>query len=111
MTDLEAGCYRVDAVVCLFALIHVDRKKHGSVFQTLRSFLTPDGLLLATLGIGDWEGQEDFLGTPMAWSHYGPAISYALIEEAGFKIVFRGKHPGNLSLDHQPHPIVLAKAL
>jgi len=87
MQDLEDGDYEVDAVVSFYAIFHTPRQSHGKTLETLASFLPQDGMLLVTMGAGEWEGEEDFHGTPMRWSHYGPEKNRQLIESAGFEIV------------------------
>lgn len=84
MRDLEEGDYEVDAVVSFYAIFHTPRQSHG---KTLASFLPQDGMLLVTMGAGEWEGEEDFHGTPMQWSHYGPEKNRQLIEPAGFEVL------------------------
>jgi SAM-dependent methyltransferase len=87
MQDLEEGDYEVDAVVSFYAIFHTPRQSHGKTLKTLASFLPQDGLLLVTMGAGEWEGEEDFHGTPMRWSHYGPEKNRQLIESAGFEVL------------------------
>ena len=110
MAELEEGEYAVDAVVCLFAMFHIDRSRHGRLLRCLHSYLAPRGLLLITTGGTDWEGQEDFLGVPMAWSHFDRAANRALIESAGFVILLEDRHSGNSCGDDDWHPIFLAQA-
>ena len=67
MAELRARDYSVDAVVSFFAVIHVDRRHHERLFRVIRSFLPRGGPILVTMGERDWEGDQDFLGVPMAW--------------------------------------------
>ena len=87
MRSLTAGEYTVDAVVSFFAVFHTPRESHGSLFETLATFLPPDGPLLVTMGSKAWEGEEDFHGHPMWWSHYGMEENLSLVESAGFEII------------------------
>lgn len=110
MAGLKTGEYAVDAVVCFFALFHVDRSQHGQLLRCMRSYLPKDGLLLLTTGRTDWEGEEDFLGARMAWSHFDRATNRGLIEAAGFEVVSDDLHKGNAFADKDWHPIFLACA-
>lgn len=86
MEQLKEGEYQVEAVVSFYALFHIDRKKHVQVLKKLASFLPDGGWLLITMGADEWEGEEDFMGTRMWWSHWGEEKNKKLIEQAGFEI-------------------------
>ena len=109
MAGLKEAEYAVDAVVCFFALFHVDRSQHDRLLRCMRSYLPRDGLLLLTTGRTDWEGEEDFLGARMAWSHFDRSTNRSLIEDAGFEIVSDDLHRGNAFADKNWHPIFLAR--
>ena len=111
MSELRARDYSVDAVVSFFAVIHVDRRHHERLFRVIRSFLPRGGPILVTMGEHDWEGQQDFLGVPMAWSHFDSATNRKLIEDSGFSVLFEDLHPGNSPGDDDIHPIFLARAI
>lgn len=110
LVDLKAGEYTADAVVSFFAMFHIDRSLHRQFLGCVRSYLPPGGLLLITTGRSEWEGEEDFMGTQMAFSHFDRAANRALIKDAGFAILFEGQHPGSLCDDNGSHPIFLARA-
>ncbi|MEM8791170.1 MAG: methyltransferase domain-containing protein [Pseudomonadota bacterium] len=108
--NLETGQFAVDAIVCIFALFHTDRARHGEILGRLRSFLPKSGLLLVTTGLTDWVGDEDFFGARMWWSHFdGPAYR-DLIEANGFEILSEDRHGSDLPEDDW-HPIYLARAV
>ncbi len=111
MADLRASDYSVDAVVSFFAVIHVDRRHHARLFRVIRSFLSRGGPILVTMGRDDWEGEEDFLGVPMAWSHFDSATNIKLIDDRVFSVLFEYLHPGNSPGDDDIHPIFLARAI
>ena len=110
MAALEPGAYAVDAVVSFFALFHVDRCRHRQLLGCLHACLPPGGLRLVTTGRSDWEGEEDFLGERLAWSHFDRATNRALIEDAGFTVLLEDRHRGNASEEDDWHPIFLARA-
>ena len=66
--------------------------------------------MLVTTGRSDWEGEEDFLGARMAWSHFDRATNKQLIADSGFTVMFEGRHRGNSACDTHWHPIFLARA-
>lgn len=110
MSTLADSEYSVDAVVCFFAMFHIDRRHHRAFLSRIRSYLPPGGLMLITTGSSAWEGEEDFLGVPMAWSHFDRAENRRLIADSGFAVVFEDVHEGNAFGDEESHPIFLARA-
>ncbi len=109
MADLEEGEYSADAVVSFFAMFHVDRLIHKKLLRCIRSYTAPEGFLLITTGRTDWEGEDEFLGAQMAWSHFDKATNRGLIESYGFRIVWEDEHRGNSFGDNDWHPIFLAQ--
>ena len=82
----EAG---LDAVVCLYALIHVPVQQHPTVLGRIARWLAPGGELLCTLGATEWTGvQEDWLGggLPMWWSHADAATNRRWLAGAGLLV-------------------------
>ena len=111
MATLKQGDYTVDAVVSFFSIIHVNRRLHGDLIRTVRSFLPKGGPMMITMGNTDWEGEEEFFGVQMAWSHFGRSANRAIIEEAGFSILREDTHPEGSLDDGDGHPIFLAIAV
>ncbi|MFH1694723.1 MAG: hypothetical protein ABH880_03145, partial [Patescibacteria group bacterium] len=65
------------------------------------------GLILATMGGGEYEGLEDnFYGTRMQWSHYGREKNKEIIEQAGFEIL-----SNEITKGTEKHLVVVAKRL
>lgn len=88
MSQIQESDYQVDAVVSFYAIFHIPREEHQILFKKINSFLPQGGLILVTMGSGDWEGNdEDFYGTKMSWSHYGPEQNRKIVEENGFTIL------------------------
>jgi 2-polyprenyl-3-methyl-5-hydroxy-6-metoxy-1,4-benzoquinol methylase len=86
--ELPAGSF--DAVVCLYALIHVPLAEQRSLLARITSWLRPGGWLLATTGRGTWTGTEhDWLGSGalMWWSHADTATYRSWITRAGLTII------------------------
>jgi 2-polyprenyl-3-methyl-5-hydroxy-6-metoxy-1,4-benzoquinol methylase len=87
--DLELPPASFDAVVCLYAIIHIPLAHQLELITRIRSWLRPGGWLLASTGHNAWTGTEDqWLGGPatMWWSHTDPATFRAWIERAGLII-------------------------
>jgi SAM-dependent methyltransferase len=82
--NLPPGSF--DAVVCLFALIHMPLADQPQLIKKIASWLRPGGWLLTTVGNRAWTGaEENWLGGPatMWWSH-ADAPTYRLwLQQAG----------------------------
>jgi SAM-dependent methyltransferase len=79
-----------DAVVSLYAFIHMPLDKQPALLGRIGRWLRPGGWLLATTGQQAWTGTEDgWLGgdTPMWWSHADAATYRAWIGQAGLTVV------------------------
>ncbi|TYK52691.1 class I SAM-dependent methyltransferase [Actinomadura decatromicini] len=81
-----------DAVVCLYALIHMPLEEQPRLLQRIAGWLRPSGWLLATTGWDAWTGTEDgWLGGPAAmWWSQADADTYdAWLRDAGLDVVSR----------------------
>jgi SAM-dependent methyltransferase len=87
MQDLAEGQFAVDGVVSFYAIFHTPRESHAETLKKLASFLPQGGRLLVTMGAGAWEGEEEFYGEPMRWSHFGAERNRQLVEAAGFEVL------------------------
>lgn len=87
MTQLRSGEFEVAAVVCFYALFHIDRDRHLEILKKINSFLPQNGYLLITMGDRDFEGYHDLFGAKMWSSHFGPNKNRQLLKQAGFKIL------------------------
>ena len=84
--QFAAGSFH--GITAFYALAHVPRRLHGEILQRIASWLTLEGLLLATLGAGDspdWIG--DWLGQRMFFSSHLPEVNRELIRAAGLSPV------------------------
>lgn len=72
MTAVQFEPARFDAVVCLYAIIHVPISAQLSLLQRIATWLRPGGKFLAIVGSRAWTGTEsDWLDVPggrMFWS-------------------------------------------
>lgn len=89
MTDLDLPVASVDAVVAVYSLIHVPLEEQIALLVSIRRWLRPGGLLLATVGADAWTGSEqDWLGSgaTMWWSHADEANYLRWLDETGFAV-------------------------
>jgi len=77
-----------DGLICLYALIHVDRKRHLEILKEFYKVLKSPGYMMICMGLQDWEGEEEYHGTTMYWSHFGREKNLELLKEAGFEILW-----------------------
>ncbi len=80
-----------EAICSYYAIIHIPREYHADLFARFARFLKPDGLALLCLGDGDlpYDATDDYLGVPMAWSHFDAVTNERLIEASGFEIEWK----------------------
>lgn len=79
-----------DAVICLYALIHMPLDRQPRLLHDIALWLRPGGWLLATTGQHAWTGtQDNWLGGPatMWWSHVGAATYRAWLHQTGLEII------------------------
>ena len=85
-----------DAVVCLYALIHMPQPEQVELLTRVATWLRPGGWLLVTTGATAWTGTErGWLDgdAPMWWSHPDAATYRRWITEAGLEVIEEGFVP------------------
>jgi SAM-dependent methyltransferase len=95
-TEAEFGDNSFDAIVSLYALIHMPVAAQPALLRRAARWLRPSGWLLATTGHDAWTGSHsNWLGgdTPMYWSHADAASSRRWIRDAGLVITAEGMIP------------------
>jgi 2-polyprenyl-3-methyl-5-hydroxy-6-metoxy-1,4-benzoquinol methylase len=88
-TQVEFPDRTFDAVICLYALIHMPIDAQPRLLRRIAAWLRPGGSLLATTGAQLWTGtQNTWLGgaAPMWWSHADAATYRGWISAAGLRI-------------------------
>jgi SAM-dependent methyltransferase len=88
MTSLRFESGSFDAVVAFYSLTHVPRDEQPALLGRIASWLRPGGVFLATMGADASadEVEDDWLGVPMFFSHFGARRNRRLVEEAGLLI-------------------------
>jgi 2-polyprenyl-3-methyl-5-hydroxy-6-metoxy-1,4-benzoquinol methylase len=89
VTEIDFPAAGFDAVVCLYALIHMPLDRQPRLLRDIVRWLRPGGWLLATTGQDAWTGtQGNWLGGPatMWWSHADAATYRSWIRQAGLEI-------------------------
>jgi ubiquinone/menaquinone biosynthesis C-methylase UbiE len=90
MTRLQLPDESFNAIMCLFALIHLPLAEQPALLGSVRRWLRPGGLLLATVGHRAWTGVErDWLGVrggDMWWSHADVATYRDWLAAAGLRV-------------------------
>ena len=77
-------------IVSFYAVIHVPRSEHPSIFRELWRVLRSGGIALICLGARDHPDDDDpdsWLGAPMFWSHFDAETNLELLREARFEIL------------------------
>ena len=88
-TTLDLAPKTFDAVVCLYALIHMPLDQQPGLLSDIARWLRPGGWLLATTGQHAWTGTEDnWLGGPatMWWSHADAATYRSWLQNSGLEV-------------------------
>jgi ubiquinone/menaquinone biosynthesis C-methylase UbiE len=88
-TALDLPPATFDAVVCLYALIHMPLDRQPRLLHDIARWLRPGGWLLATTGQDAWTGtQDNWLGGPatMWWSHTDAAAYRSWLRQSGLQV-------------------------
>ena len=88
-TELDFPPGTFDAVVSLYALIHMPLDRQPRLLRDIARWLLPGGWLLAVTGQDAWTGTEDnWLGGPatMWWSHADAATYRTWLTQAGLEV-------------------------
>ncbi len=87
MTALPIQSASADAITAYYAVFHVPRAEHSTVFSEFRRVLKPGGKLLMTLPTGRFETiREGWMGGRMFFSAPGRDKTLGQLREAGFEI-------------------------
>jgi len=106
MTALQLRPASADAVVSLYALIHVPLADQQALFPRIRDWLRPGGYFLAIVGAGRWTGTLPYLGADMFWDHADTDTYLRWFEAARLTPLWRRHIPEGDS----GHTLILAQA-
>jgi len=106
MATWTAADASFDAVVSLYALIHVPLEDQRLLFPRIRRWLVPGGHLLAIVGSGEWRGIEPYMGAEMFWEHADTATYLQWLAESGLQPVWHRFVPEG----EAGHTLVLAQS-
>jgi len=106
MAALHLTAASLDAVVSLYALIHLPLADQQALFPRIRDWLRPGGYLLAIVGAEQWTGTDEYCGADMFWDHadagsYLRWLSAARLEPVWHRFIPEGE---------TGHVLVLARA-
>lgn len=92
LADMTRLCFKdnaFDAVAAFYSITHVPRNEHFQLLADIYRILRSGGMLVATMGAGDLPDsvEQDWLGTPMFFSHFDGSRNEALVKKAGFNII------------------------
>jgi SAM-dependent methyltransferase len=90
MTKLDYPEDTFDAIVSYYAIIHIPREEHRSLFVNFQRMLKRDGFALLCLGAESLADDidENYLGTRMYWSHFDADTYLEMLEVTGFKHIW-----------------------
>jgi len=110
MTELDFPDESLDGICSYYAIIHIPREEHASLFANFHRMLKTSGVALLCLGAEDLidDIDEDFLGTRMYWSHYNSETYIKMLKECGFTIIWT-KHIADSTCEGAKHLFVLAQ--
>jgi cyclopropane fatty-acyl-phospholipid synthase-like methyltransferase len=102
--DAPEGAF--DAVVSLYALIHVPLRDQRVLLPRLRRWLVKGGYLLAIVGSGEWRGVAPYMGAEMFWEHADTDTYLQWLSQCGLDPIWHRFIPEG----DAGHTLVLAKA-
>ena len=92
MTEVEFAPAQFDAITCIYALFHVPRARHPALFAKFHRWLRPGGQVLFTYatraytGADEFEGEKEFMGQRLFYSHATPENLRVQLEAAGLAV-------------------------
>ena len=92
MTEVVFEPAHFDAITCIYALFHVPRARHPALFANFRRWLRPGGQVLFTYatraytGADEFEGEKEFMGQRLFYSHTTPENLRAQLAAAGLAV-------------------------
>ncbi len=82
-----------DGITAVYVVFHLPRVEHAALFAGFERVLKPGGRLLLTLATHDYTGQDEFdgemefLGRRLPYSHDRPEVALGKLQAAGLTVV------------------------
>jgi len=110
LTQLDLPDESLDGICSYYAIIHIPREEHSSLFVSFFRMLKTSGVILLCLGAENLVDDiaENYLGTRMYWSHYDSDTYLEMIKGSGFSIIW-AKHITDETCESAKHLFVLAQ--
>ena len=105
MATWDPAPHSFEAIVSLYALIHVPLQDQQQLIPRLARWLVPNGVVLAIVGHKRWTGVEDYFGAEMFWDHADALTYRSWFEAAGFTVEWDRFVPEGSS----GHTLILAR--
>ena len=92
MAEVDFDPAQFDAITCIYSLFHVPRARHPELFAKFHRWLRPGGQILFTYatkaytGADEFEGEKEFMGQRLFYSHVTPENLRAQLAAAGLAI-------------------------
>jgi len=90
ITRLDFPDDTFDAICSYYAIIHIPRDEHQSLFANFYRMLKPSGIALLCLGAENLldDIDENFFGARMYWSHFDSDTYLKMLKETGFSVIW-----------------------
>jgi cyclopropane fatty-acyl-phospholipid synthase-like methyltransferase len=76
-----------DGIVAFYVFMHVPQEELGPTFERTFEWLRPGGWLMLSLSTSEAEDRvEEWLGSPMFFARFTPALNEQLLREIGFHL-------------------------
>ena len=110
MTKLDFPENSFDGISSYYAIIHVPREEHRSLLANFHRILKPGGFALLCLGAEQStdDGEDDFFGIRMYWSHFNAETYLKMLKDSSFTIIW-SKLVADATCEGAGHLFVLAK--
>ena len=106
VTKTEFDENSFDGIISTYAIIHIHKSFHPTIYNQIYNWLKPGGVMLVCTAHSEWEEIVEYYGVDMAWSHPAPEASLEMVKNAGFEILFERLVPTN---DELPYWILSQK--
>jgi len=92
MSTLNFAPEEFNAIVCLYAIIHIPLEEQAELLEKIYQWLKPEGFLMLVTGHNEWTGEaSDWLGVEggdMYWSHADRKTYLQWLQDVGFSILW-----------------------